>query len=371
LGYAFDLLLVDGWAEKDGELVTSNTGDQVGAQAFGCKSATNFNQTLIANVVSECIVDLFKTIEVDEHERASWSMRFTDFGEPGLKLGAVGKAGHHVMLGNIPHSFEQSLLLGNVLLDAEEADRFAVSALDGGGYSDPPLSGFRIVDFGIKPEIGTRFYGFATSRLHTGKRFFRIAPQDLATHDPAATLKTEQVVGSVAPDQPFAGQFALPDAHARRHSGLLENLGIRDRVIGLPHKGGLMFYIPTQLPNGLNVERAEQGGTPTAQERIKPRFGGMNGVAIELTAARFRATCWSLSVVFRNPVQVSLHIDFAARDTNRIQAMITLLDIYLSNKPYLLFPKTSCFQGRSPQHSAGDEHDSARILLHLRLLWYQ
>jgi hypothetical protein len=132
LGDAFDPLLTGAWAEEHGELVAAYAGYQIGALTFRQKSASDLDQTLVAGAVAEGIVDHLEPVEVDEHQGAPSLLGATDFCKSGLKLGAVGKAGHHIVLGDIPHMVEKSLLLGNVLLDPEEPYRFAVSAFDGG-----------------------------------------------------------------------------------------------------------------------------------------------------------------------------------------------------------------------------------------------
>lgn len=240
----------------------------------------------------ESIIDLLEAIEIDEHQDASRFPGFTGFSESGFKLSAIGKPGHHIVPREILYSFELFLFFGNVLLDTEEPDRFAVLALDGGEYSDPTRSDFGNPDFGIKPEARTSLYRIAADSPQTSERVFRIASQDLAADDPTATLKTKQVVGSVAPGQSFAGQFALPEAHSRGDGSPLENLEACTRGFRLAEQAGLVLDLTTQLPNSTNVEGARQGQTQTGQERIEAGLRWMTTVGKGPMGTGFRLARW-------------------------------------------------------------------------------
>src|SRR6185503_20139880 len=118
-------LQVEMSSRQYGEFVAADSSDKLGLAAYAAQAHRHLLEVLVTHRVTGRIVDLLEFVEVDQQQRARrlpFGRQLAQLEQLGLELAAVRKPGHDVELREVSRPVRLDLLLGDVLLHAEDTD---------------------------------------------------------------------------------------------------------------------------------------------------------------------------------------------------------------------------------------------------------
>lgn len=128
--------------DQDNELVAAQAGNSISRALTTLQRASGGDQELIADQMTQAVVDIFKAIQIDEQDRkrslSGVLLALDGMLEPIQKQVAIGQAGQGIVQGLVAQALFRQLTVGDIGLRANQTDGMAGRIPDGQPATEHP-----------------------------------------------------------------------------------------------------------------------------------------------------------------------------------------------------------------------------------------